>query len=138
MEKLIKTVACLCTLTTLFMGCYTSAMIDPQSNERDKIYSGNIKYLVTKDGRKYVFRTAPNIVNGAIVGVIEAAQNPGLMNEDVKQVSIPISDVASVSISEIDTPRTVVAVVAVVGSIALIVALVEWDPHSTHIMSGWK
>lgn len=133
-----KVAAWICISTTLFAGCYSSALVDPTGPEKEKVYSGSIESVLTKDGTHYVFRTAPNIVNGAIVGVIEAAKNPGIMSEDVKQVSIPISDVEAISVSEIDAGRTALGVLVGVGAIVLIYGVIEsMERPKTGFMSGW-
>jgi hypothetical protein len=134
MEKPVKAVACLCIFSTLFVGCYSSAVIVPRGNERARIYSGTIQSVITKDGIRYVFHTAPAIVNDTIVGVIEVGQDPATMTQDVKQVRIPISDVESASISEIDTGRTIVGLLVGLGSVALIFAVVE---ESERPRRGW-
>ncbi len=131
-------VAWICISTTLFAGCYSSALVDPTGPEKEKVYSGRIESVLTKDGTHYVFRTAPNIVNGAIVGVIEAAKNPGIMIEDVKQVSIPISDVESISVSEIDAVRTGLGVLVGVGAVVIIYGVIESIQRpGTGLLSGW-
>ena len=135
MKKASKVVAWLCIFSTLFMGCYSSVTIDPTRNEKEKIYSGTIESVLTKDGTAYVFRIAPTIVNDTIVGVIELGWNPATMSQDVRQVRIPISDVAQVSVSKIDTGRTVLGVLVGLGSVALIFAALEL--LSPHPKKGW-
>jgi hypothetical protein len=55
MKTISKAVAWACIVSTLFMGCYSSALIDPKGDEREKIYSGDIEYVIKKDGTKQVF-----------------------------------------------------------------------------------
>ncbi len=77
-----KAVAWVCIFSTTFMGCYTSALIDPRGTEKDKIYSGRIESVTMNDGREYVFDPSPTTVDDSIVGIVKG-----------KQVSIPLSDV---------------------------------------------
>jgi hypothetical protein len=108
MKTMAQIVAWLCIFSTFFMGCYGSAMIDPTGDEKEKIYSGTIESVVTKDGTEYKFDKAPAIVKDAVVGeVVIGDWDWG--HPIIKQVSIPLSNVAEVSVSEISTWRTVVA-----------------------------
>jgi hypothetical protein len=60
-------------------------MIDPTGDEKDKMYSDRIQFIITKDGTKYDFDTPPIFSNNTIVG------------KAVKSVSIPLSDVSKVN-----------------------------------------
>lgn len=91
MERTGKIVAWLCIFSTLLMGCYSSAIIDPTGDEKDEIYSQKIEYVVTKDGTKYQFRRPPTIVKDAIVGEVDMGVGDALA---ARQVSIPTFDVA--------------------------------------------
>lgn len=115
MKRVIKVVAIVCIFSTLFMGCYSSTLIDPRGEERNRIYEGEIRSVVTKEGAKYEFEIPPTIANDAIVGVIRTLPGP-----TAHQVSIPISEVAEVSVSEFSTEQTVragVLVLAIAGTI---------------------
>lgn len=88
----------------------------PAASEKEKISSGGIEHVVMKDGTKYVFNKAPAIVNDKLVGVAVF----GREQDSTKQVSIPLSDVAEISVSENDQWRTAllllpVSIVVVVG-----------------------
>jgi len=63
MKTVGKIVAWLCIFSTLFVGCYSSALIDPSGNERSKIYSGDIEYVIMKDGTKQVFTNHPFFIH---------------------------------------------------------------------------
>jgi hypothetical protein len=96
-------------------------VIQPTSVEKGKIYSDKIEYVITKDGRKYIFENPPAIVHDSIVGEVEMIVTPDIANDPTAwvkaakgtQVSIPLSDVEKVSVSEFSIWGTVVACVAV-------------------------
>jgi hypothetical protein len=83
MKTTCKIIAVACIFSTLFMGCYSSGLIEPTGDERDKMYSDNIEYVILKDGTKHEFYTPPSITNDVIVGKTKHS------------VSIPLSDVAT-------------------------------------------
>jgi hypothetical protein len=95
----------------LSMGCYSSALIDPKGDERDKIYSGEIEYIVMKDSAKYVFDRTPEVVRDSIVGTT-----------DCRQVSLPLVDVAAAGIREMDWTATAIAV-GLTGAVAVAVSV---------------
>ena len=68
MKGVGRVVAWTCIFSTLFMGCYSSVLIDPTGEEKEKMYSGEIQAVITKQGTKYWFEKPPTIVNDAIVG----------------------------------------------------------------------
>jgi hypothetical protein len=84
-----KATAYVCIFSILLMGCYTSTLIDLTGDNKDKINSGEIQFVVTKDSTKCEFQEPPTIVKDSIVGKVND-----------KQVSIPISNVAMVGIEE--------------------------------------
>jgi hypothetical protein len=102
-----KPVAWICLFSVLSMGCYSSALIDPKGDERDKMYSGEIEYVVMKDSTKYMFDRTPEIVKDSIVGTAQC-----------RQVSLPLVDVASAGIREMDWTATALAV-GVTGAVAV-------------------
>jgi len=123
MKKVGKVALWVSIFSTLFMGCYSSAMIDPKGDEKEKIYSGKIASVVTKDGTKYEFDKAPTIVNDTIVGEGKVSTEAGFIT---KQVSIPLSDVVKVNVKEFDLGKTIwggVAIVGVAGTIMLAIYL---------------
>jgi hypothetical protein len=83
MEKASKAVAWICILSTLLMGCYTSTVVEPIGEGKDRMLSHRILYVVTKDSIKYVFDNAPWIINDTIVNEFR---------------SIPLSQIAYASI----------------------------------------
>jgi hypothetical protein len=91
MNTTVKLIAWTGIFSILFMGCYTASMIDPNGAEKEKIYSGQIKYVVTKDGTQYEFKRPPTVVKDAIVGEAETRVDDALV---VRRVSIPTFDVA--------------------------------------------
>ena len=89
MNRTGKQVAWVCIVSTLVMGCYSSAMIDPRGDDKDRMYTDRIEVVITKEGTKYDFDASPSIVDSAIVG-----SQPGY------QVSLPLSSVATISASD--------------------------------------
>ncbi len=114
-----------CIFSTLLMGCYSSVMIEPTGLEKEKIYSGRIKSEVTKDGTVFWFDPLAVADSTAIVGVVNG-----------KQVSIPLSDVESVTTSSRPS-NAISALLIVIGSIGLLFLLwraingFEFWPRST-------
>jgi hypothetical protein len=119
MKTVTKAIACVCILSIVFMGCYTSAIIDPTGPDKEKMYSCSIQSVVTKDGKKHVFRTSPDIDSCVIVG--EVIVGLELMRPSTEHASIPISNVTEISVSEFSTWRTMV--LSSVGLILILVGL---------------
>ncbi len=113
MNRTGKTIAWVCIFSTLFVGCYSSALIDPKGEEKDKIYSDQIQFVVTNDGTKYEFDTPPTITKNAIVGMVKA-----------KEVSIPLSEVSEVEVRSPNTTGTVLAVIGIGAMVALVITAV--------------
>jgi hypothetical protein len=63
-----KIAAGVCISSTLFMGCYSSSMIDLAGDEKEKIYTSDITSVLTKEGKKYEFENPPVVANDTIVG----------------------------------------------------------------------
>ena len=103
MKGVGKIVAWLCIFSTLFTGCYSSAMIDPTGEEKEKMYSGEIQVVITKQGTKYWFEKPPTIVNDAIVGEAKIYRSSGPVTE---KVSIALSDVEQVKVEEFNAGQT--------------------------------
>lgn len=120
MKPVGRVIAWICIFCTLFMGCYSSVMVDPTGPDKQKICSETITSVVTRDGREYEFDIPPSIINDAIVGVITVWPGP-----TTYQVSIPISDLARVSMSELDTGRTIGAIVGSLGIVGVIMLVLE-------------
>jgi hypothetical protein len=95
MNTASKSLAWICIYSTLFMGCYSSALISPTGEDKDKMYSGRIESIITKDGLKYEFDIPPVLSNGAFVGVDEKGA-----------VSIPLSEVSEVHVTKFDIAKT--------------------------------
>jgi hypothetical protein len=77
-----RIVAWLCIFSTLLTGCYSSALIDPTGNDKAKVYSKDIEYIIMKDGTRHEFAAPPTIADDIIVWTT------------TKSVSIPLSDVS--------------------------------------------
>ena len=115
MKKARETVAWVCVFSILFMGCYSSALVNPTGHKKEELYSGNIEYVVTNDGSKYVFDSSPTISENAIVGM-----------SNHKAVSIPLSEVRRVYLTKLDplvTSGVVLTIVVVAGIIVYIAAI---------------
>jgi hypothetical protein len=87
-----KVVAGICIFSTLFMGCYSSSIIDFAGDEKEKMYANDVTSVLTKDGKKYDFETPPGVVNDTIVGVARFAWYREVNQEES---SIPLSNVAA-------------------------------------------
>jgi hypothetical protein len=121
MERTGKMVAWACMCSTLFMGCYTSVMVEPTGEGKEKIYSDRIYYVITKDGTKYEFEKAPAIAKDTIVGEVKIHMEPGFIT---KQVSIPVSDVVKANVSQFELGSTIWAGVGTV--VLAIFIFVAW------------
>ena len=113
-----KPMAWLCIYSTLLMGCYGSVLIDPKGDESARVYSDEIKFVLTKDGTKYVFEKPPVIVNDTIVGEVKVPVAEGMMT---KKLSVPLSDVAEVSVKEYNQTWTTVSIV--LGGLVLLLGI---------------
>jgi hypothetical protein len=122
----MKITAYNCICSTLFIGCYSSAMITLTGDDKEKMYTGRIHFIITKDGTKYEFDTLPMISNDSFA---EEATNKLVsipLSEMVigisggKEVAIPLSDVDKVLVHKFDTGRTIGAVVGTVFGVALV------------------
>jgi hypothetical protein len=111
LNKAAPAVAWICICSTLLMGCYTTMLIDTKGDEKGKFYSNRIEYVITKEGRKYVFETPPSIRNDTIVG--EAKIDYGYYV--TREVAISVSEVGYVSVAKYSTVLTVVGIVTLVG-----------------------
>jgi hypothetical protein len=104
MDKLYKMFAWICIVSTLLMGCHSSGVIYHAENEDDATYqerisSEPISYVVTKSGTRYDFHVEnpPTVTQDAIVGEVMVPIEGEYM---LKKVSIPVSDVAFVSVKQ--------------------------------------
>jgi hypothetical protein len=143
MYRACKVVAWLCIFSTLLMGCYSSGVIYHAENEEDVTYQERISaepiaYVVTNSGTRYDFdiKNPPTVTQDAIVGEIRVPIEGGHM---MKQVSIPMRDVAFVSVKQtsmsVKQPRltglwVALGLLAVVG-VVVCVALADtpFGPH---------
>lgn len=108
MKRAGKILAWVCIFSTLFMGCYTSFLTEPTGLEKQKPEPIKVKTVVTKDGTVYRFDPPAMADSTEIVGVVNG-----------KQVSIPLSDVESVTTSS--------------GRTSVILGLIVFGA----ILSGW-
>jgi hypothetical protein len=103
MKKTGRLVAWLGISSTLLLGCYTSEMIDPTGTEKERIHAREIESVVTRDGTKYEFREPPIIKNDILVG---EARIYGTFLPTFGVVTVPMSDVAGVSVSRYNAVKT--------------------------------
>jgi hypothetical protein len=93
MNNATRLVAWVCIFSTPLAGCYTSSLIEQNGAEKERIYSGNIESVVTKDGKRYEFEKPPVVANDTIVGGAKCMWHTKVNQEET---SIPDSDVALV------------------------------------------
>jgi hypothetical protein len=67
MQEASKGVAWICIVSTLLLGCYSAALIDPRGDEKENIRSGEIEFVIMTDSTKYVFDEPPSVVNDTII-----------------------------------------------------------------------
>jgi hypothetical protein len=106
------------------VGGYSSAVVDPSGNEKQKVYSSEIEYIITKDSTKYVFDGAPVIAKDSIAGTVEG-----------KQVSIRVAQVARAGTTEIDWVATATLVVSV-GAVAMVITRWLGEVYAKAIPAG--
>ena len=80
MKSVTKIVAIACIFSILLTGCYISTLIEPTGDEKQKIYTHEIAYIITKDGTKHEFATKPTITKDAIVGTTKESVSIPLVN----------------------------------------------------------
>ena len=100
-----KIIAGVCIFSTLFMGCFSSVLIEPTDAENARMNSRYIDIVVTKDGKKYEFENPPVVANDSLLG---EATVTGYGEVNQEETSIPLSDLALVSKSNSGTTEFVV------------------------------
>lgn len=113
MKRTANILAWVCIFSLLLMGCYTSFLTAPTSPEKQKPDTLKIKTVVTKDGTVYRFDPLAVADSAAIIGVVNG-----------KQVSIPLSDIESVTTST-GPYKAIYVPLIVIGAITMHV-LVSW------------
>ena len=117
MKRRFVLVTWTCIFSMLHMGCYSAALIDPAGPEKDSVYTDKIKGVVTKDGTKYDFDEPAKIVSNAVVGSVKIPMSPGYT---LKEVTIPLSEIEKVQVSQFNAVNTILLVVGFGGIVALI------------------
>ena len=112
MKRATKIVTIVCVFSILFVGCYTSDLIDPKGVEKEKLYTDDIEAVVTKDGKGHEFDTPANADSTSISGMVLG-----------KQLSVPLSDVQRVQVSSYSPIRTIL--LSLYAGIALIFYIAE-------------
>ena len=113
MNLTMKLTAWICIFSSGLLGCSSTTLIQPEGENQEILYSGQIEGVVTKDGTKYEFE-------GNQKGTLAAGMVRGISGE--KAVAIPLSDVDKVLVRESNTGLTILAVV--VGGVAVVGLLI--------------
>ncbi len=98
--------------TLLLTGCYSSVLVSPTGEEKERIRSDRISFVLTKADTMYAFQTAPTVVKDSIVGEVPVQLTGGVMP---RRVSIPLSEVAAVSVKEFKPVSTIVVSLSMVS-----------------------
>ena len=134
MKTVNRFVAWICLFSTTVMGCYTTSLIEPTGNERQRIERGEIIRVVMKDGTRYKFDKPAILVEGAIIGQTEIKQSDGEYSS--REVSLPITDVAEVHLSEHDGVKTAV-LGRVIFAVVVAGAIVISEVSSINYADSW-
>jgi uncharacterized membrane protein YuzA (DUF378 family) len=105
MKRTSEVVVWSCILNTLLVGCFSSAMISPTGDEKEKVYTDEIEVVITKDGTKYEFDIPAGVASNAIVGPVNH-----------NRVSVPLSEVEKVQVSSFSYTKTVLLVVGIAAT----------------------
>jgi hypothetical protein len=114
-QRGLRTIAWVSIFSNLFIGCYSSALVDPTGSDGGQMYSGTIEFVVTKDGTKHLFDIPATVVKNAIVGTSNG-----------KPIAIPLADITKVYVTNSDTTATTVVVVVVILAAALLFAAIAF------------
>lgn len=109
MKTVNRLVAWTCLFSTTVMGCYTTSFIEPTGDGRQRMEKGEITRVVMKDGALYDFDEPPIVAEEAIIGKAKIRQSDGEYIS--KEVSLPITDVLEIHLSEVDEVANVVLAV---------------------------
>jgi hypothetical protein len=101
---------CAGILSLLFVGCYSSSVIDVEAGDADSIDPEQIDYVLLKDATKVEFDTTPVIAQDAIVGL-----------SDGQRVTIPLSEVSIVQMRKTFDGTTTLLGGVIVGLVGLAV-----------------
>jgi hypothetical protein len=119
MTATMKIIACICIFNTLFMGCYSSAMISPTGEDKDLIYTNKIETILTKDSTKVAFDSPPVVLSSAVVGDTGGVR-----------VVIPFDNIKEVQLLKYGTGRAIGIGVAIGVTALIVVALISWHGSS--------
>lgn len=109
MQYASKILAWILIISMLFMGCYTSTIINTEGSDRKEISSGRIESLVLKDSSQYVFQVPARIINDTVVGTSYG-----------RSVKVPLSAVAKVTLKRSDPVKTAFLVLGIgAGAVVL-------------------
>lgn len=120
MKTVTKGIAWYCIFATLFLGCSGSMVIQPTGADKEMAYSREIEYAIGKDSTVYVFDVPPAVVRDVIVGHATIRSTVGIATDTV---SIPLSEIETVSLKKINRPYVAVGFllgVVFVGLIAFV------------------
>jgi hypothetical protein len=125
MNATMRLTAWICIFSTALLGCTSTTLYKPDGENQEKLHSGEIESVVTKDGTKYEFE-------GAKKGTLDAGMVRGISGG--KAVAIPLSDVDKMLVRESNTVLTVLLVG--VGAVAVVAAIVALSGGSKSTGSG--
>lgn len=127
MKRTAGMAAWIAVFSVPLVGCYSSVLVDPAGPERERLYSNTVEYVVTKDSTNYQFLYEPVVDSkGRLNGMAEVREDTGVVT---KQVSIPLSDVATISVKKFQPVRTTLAVLATTGLVAAIAGAIYLSSH---------
>jgi hypothetical protein len=117
-----KAVAWVCIFSTLLMGCYGTVLIDPTGSEKESIHAHDIKYVTLRDGTEYEFYNPPTIANDTLAG---KGWYYGALWPESRQVALPMSHIAEITVSRYNPELTLWACVGVVVVLGLAAGIVD-------------
>lgn len=98
-------------------------LIRPEGDDKERVYSREIEYVIAKNGTVFIFDIPPVVVNDSIVGVAKVQSVKGALTD---KVTIPLADVSKVSLKKTNRPYIVIGVlagaflvVAIIGAITV-------------------
>jgi hypothetical protein len=97
MEKTRLITAWLCIFSTLLTGCYSSTLIDSREFSQQELHSKTITKVFAKEGTTYEFRRTSLFRDESATVTADSV----IGYSDGKRVSIALSDVAGVQVTEV-------------------------------------
>jgi hypothetical protein len=120
MEKTGRAVAWICMFSTLLVGCYTSAAIDPGA-QKERMYSERITYIVTKDSTMYKFNYSPPTIHPEYLRGMADFRTP--KGNSTREVILPLANIAHVGVREFQVETTLWTVLGIAAAIGVAYAV---------------